>query len=251
MSRDIDGALDGWAYKPDVVQARVIEAADGRDVIQMRLDLGVLQLELSGRPDGLKPHGHRTYFDFLKSLATAATVAGKPFALDGGQCEEADREFMQFYHRRVCWLALGEFDRAVADADHTLAFMDFVRDHAPSEEFAQAHEQYRGFVLFHRAQAAAAARAAANDPEGAIDAAQKGAEAIRAYLAAFDPDADPDEDVYLTHLARLEGEIRDKHGVGETLQEQLDRAVANEDYEAAAKLRDAIRGKRTAGRGGA
>jgi len=35
------------------------------------------------------------------------------------------------------------------------------------------------------------------------------------------------------------------------LQEQLDRAVANEDFEAAARLRDAIRGKRTPGRGGA
>ena len=52
MSRDIDDALDGWEYKPDVVQARVTEAGDGRDVIQMRLDLGVLQLELAGRPDG-------------------------------------------------------------------------------------------------------------------------------------------------------------------------------------------------------
>src|SRR5205807_8100917 len=32
-------------------------------------------------------------------------------------------------------------------ADHTLAFMDFVRDHSPNEEYTEAHEQYRGFVL--------------------------------------------------------------------------------------------------------
>jgi hypothetical protein len=251
MSRDIDDALAGWDYKPDVVQARVIEAADGRDVIQMRLDLGVLQLELTGRPDGRRPHGHRTYFDYLKSKATAAAVAGKPFALSPVQCEEADREFMQFYHRRVCWLALAEYDRAVTDADHTLAFMDFVRDYAPSDEFAKAHEQYRGFVLFHRTQAAAAARAAAGDPEGAIDAVRAGAEKIRRHLAAFDPEADPESDPMLVPLRRLETEIRDKHGVGETLQEQLDRAVAAEDFEAAARLRDAIRGRRTGNPGGA
>ena len=41
-----------------------------------------------------------------------------------------------------------------AQDDHTIAFMDFVRDHSPSDEYTQAHEQYRGFVLFHRTQAA-------------------------------------------------------------------------------------------------
>ena len=44
---------------------------------------------------------------------------------------EIDREFVQFFHRRVAWLALREFDRAVADADHTLALMDFSSLHAP------------------------------------------------------------------------------------------------------------------------
>ena len=28
--------------------------------------------------------------------------------------------------------------------------MDFVRDHSPNDEYKLAHEQYRGFVLFHR-----------------------------------------------------------------------------------------------------
>ena len=30
----------------------MVKAADGRQVIQMRIDLGVLQLEPEGRPDG-------------------------------------------------------------------------------------------------------------------------------------------------------------------------------------------------------
>lgn len=245
MSRDIDSALAGWDYKPDVVQARVIEAKDGRDVLQIRLDLGVLQLELEGRPDGQRPHGFPTYFDYLNSKATSAKIAAQEFVLDPDQCEEADREFMQFYHRRVCWLALNEFDRAVKDADHTLAFMDFVRDHSPGEEFTRAHEQYRGFVLFHRSQALAAARAAAGDPEGAIDAVRAGALDIRNHLTGFDPEADPEHDPMLAQLGRLETEIRARHNVGETLLEKLDRAIESEDYEAAARLRDQIRDRRT------
>ena len=70
------------------------------------------------------------------------------------QCREADREFVQYYHRRLCWLAMREFSKAMHDADHTLLLMDFCRDHSPDEEWTMSHEQYRPFVLFHRTQAA-------------------------------------------------------------------------------------------------
>src|SRR5262245_43370272 len=101
----------------------------------MRVDLGVLQIETTGRPDGTRPHGCTTFFDYLKREARSVARSGNKFTLSEEQCQEADREFVQFYHRRVCWLALRQYDKAIADADHTLAFMDFVRDHSPSEEY--------------------------------------------------------------------------------------------------------------------
>src|SRR5207248_1113029 len=128
-------------------------------------DLGILQLETAGRPDGIRPHGCTTYFDHLRRQAQVTTKSGQTFTLNEEQCQEADREFVQYYHRRLCWLALRNYARAVADADHTLAFMDFVRDHSPSEEYTQAHEQYRGFVLFQRTQAAAALAIENDNPE--------------------------------------------------------------------------------------
>ena len=90
------------------------------------------------------------------------------FALNDEHCQAADREFLQFYHRRMCWLALRQFARAIRDADHTLAFMDFVKRHAPNDEYLHAHEQYRGFVLFQRTQAAAALEV---EGEGALERA--------------------------------------------------------------------------------
>ena len=129
---------------------RLVRTADGREVLQMRVEMGVLQLETAGRPDGQRPGGAETYFDAPVELGRQG---GDDFELNADQCAEADREFMQFYHRRVCWLALREFRRAAADADHTLGFMDFVRDHSPDEEWTASHEQYRPFVLFHRTQA--------------------------------------------------------------------------------------------------
>jgi hypothetical protein len=205
MNQDIDAALRGWDYKTGMVQARLVQAKDGRQIIQMRVDLGLLQIETTGRPDGTRPHDCATYFDYLKKQARVADRAGQSFVLSEEQCEEADREFMQFYHRRICWLALRNYLRAVADADHTLAFMDFICDHAPSEEYALAHEQYRGFVLFHRTQAAAAESVEHGDPETAIDAIHEGLSLMRQFFAAREAEELMDEDGMVQQLRKMAG----------------------------------------------
>jgi hypothetical protein len=241
MGQDIDRALRGWEFRPSVVQARLVDAGDGRQVIQMRVDLGILQMELSGRPDGTRPHGFPTYFDYLKQQAALSRRAGRPFRLNEEQCVEADREFVQFYHRRICWLALRNYDRAIADADHNLAFMDFVKAHSPDEEYTLAHEQYRGFVLFHRTQAAAALALEKDDPEAAIDEIHAGLERIRAFLAEHDLEERMEEDGMVQQLRKIEHQIRTLHNIDATLREQLAEAIANEEYETAARLRDALR----------
>jgi hypothetical protein len=241
MSQDIDAALEGWEFKPGMVQARLVQARDGRQVLQMRVDLGVLQIEPSGRPDGTRPHGQETYFDYLKHQVSVAGRGGRPFVLSEEQCQEADREFVQYYYRRICWLALRNFAAAIADADHTLAFMDFVRDHSPNEEYTQAHEQYRGFVLFHRIQAAAALAVERKKPEEAIDEVNQGLEKLRGFFAAFEAEEQMEENPLVQQLQKMQESIRQAHKIEATLQEQLARAVANEEYEAAARIRDALR----------
>ncbi len=241
MSQDIDAPLQGWDFKPGVVQARLVQAADGRQVIQMRVDLGILQIEITDRPDGARPHNCPTYFDYLRQQARVAERAHQAFTLSEEQCEEADREFIQFYHRRICWLALRNFARAVADSDHTLAFMDFVREHAPSDEYRQAHEQYRGFVIFQRTQAAAALAVEKDDAEAALDAIHDGLEKLRAFFAAYDVEEQMEENAMVQQLRKMDRSLRKMHNIEATLQEQLDQAVANEEYEIAAQLRDKLR----------
>jgi hypothetical protein len=241
MSHDIDAAMQGWNFKPGVVQARLIKANDGRQVIQMRVDLGILQIETTDRPDGARPHGCATYFDYLRQQARIAGRAGQKFTLSDEQCLEADREFVQFYHRRICWLALRNFAHAIGDADHTLTFMDFVRDHSPGEEYTQAHEQYRPFVLFQRTQAAAAGAVEKSDGEAAIDEIRGGLARIRAFYASHDLEEQMEEDEMVQQLRKMEQSLRDTHGIELTLHEQLDEAVAKEDYETAARLRDALK----------
>jgi UvrB/uvrC motif len=243
VNRDIDNALEGWDFQAGVVQARVVNGSDNRQLIQMRIDLGVLQMETQDRPDGKRPHGFPSYSDYLRHEARTAEKQGKTFVLEEEHCQEADREFVQYYHRRISWLALRNYAKAIADADHTLAFMDFIKQHSPSEDYTQAHEQYRGFVTFQRTQGAAALALEQKNPEAAIDEVRDGLVKLRSFFAAFDAEEQMEEDGMVQHLRKIESSLRQQHGIDTTLQEQLDKAVANEDYEEAARLRDVLRKK--------
>ena len=240
VNQDIDNVLRDWEFKPGVVQARLVDAPGGRQVIQMRVDLGVLQLEVDARPDGAHPHGHDTYYEYLHDRSRAAQRAGSKFVLSEEESQEADREFMQFYHRRVCWLALRQYARAMRDADHTLTFMDLVKRHSPGDEYTQAHEQYRGFVLFHRTQAASALQVEKNNPEQAVDEVRSGLEKLKAFFLEFGLEEQMEEDPMVQHLKKIESTLREQYDIGATLHEQLEQAIAAEDYERAAQLRDAL-----------
>jgi len=238
---NLDSLLRDWPYDPDGVSVRVGEGDDRRDVLHMRVDLGVLQLETTGRPDGIRPEGFETYLDYLISRRLPD---GDDFVMTEAQCSEADREFVQYYHRRVCWLALREFERAVDDADHTLALMDFCRDHSPEEQWTISHEQYRPFVLFHRTQAHALAVLEKGGPLAAIQAINDGLAIMKALFEQYEAEEHFEDDELVKRLIDSREALREQHTAGKTLEEQLADAIASEEYELAAKLRDELAQKR-------
>ncbi|MHC4403188.1 MAG: UvrB/UvrC motif-containing protein [Planctomycetota bacterium] len=236
--QDIDQVLRDWPYEPGAISARLVQANDGREVLQMRIEMGLLQMETKDRPDGERPGGALTYLD---RLVEDSVHGGDDFDLnDEEQCFEVDREFLQYYQRRICWLALREFKRAVADANHTLSLMDFVLEHSSSEDWTVSHEQYRPFVLFQRTQAAALATLDESGPEAAIEEVNTGLERIRETFEKVEAEEEFDENEMVAQLLELREWIRGHYDVGRTLAEQLADAVASEKYELAARLRDEI-----------
>src|SRR5438874_4787656 len=67
FSKDITPLLKGWDYEPGTINVRKISGADGQPKLQMRLDLGLLQMELTGRPDGVRPHGFDSLLDYFEA----------------------------------------------------------------------------------------------------------------------------------------------------------------------------------------
>jgi len=235
--QDIDFILRQWQFQPGAVGARLVEASDGRKVMQMRIEMGVLQMETTGRPDGVRPGGAETYLDYLNAQLVQQ---GESFALSEENRLEIDREFLQFYHRRICCLTLHEFRRAVADADHTLALMDFVAHWSTDQEWTLSHERYRPFVIFHRAQAAALAEVQESDPEGAIEEINAALDRIREAYVKVEAEEQFDHDELVNQLTQLKESLRNEYHVGRTLAEQLNDAISAEQYERAARLRDEI-----------
>ena len=65
----LDDHLKNWPFDPSGISVRLVQGQDKREVIQMRVDMGILQLETTGRPDGTSPEGFETYHDYLISEA--------------------------------------------------------------------------------------------------------------------------------------------------------------------------------------
>lgn len=237
-SRNISDILQGWNYDSQSIRARIVAGQDGEaDVLQMRVEMGLIQMAVDGRPDGIRPEGFATYLDYLLQEEISQ---GNEWELNDEQCMEVDREFMQFYQRRISWLSIKEYQQVVRDADHTLALMDFCKRHSPEDGWTIVHEQYRPFVLFHRTQAAAYHQLNESTPQAAIECINDGLNTIRSIFESHDLEEHFDEDELVSQLRDIRESLRDEYSVGKTLHEQLADAIASEQYERAAEIRDQL-----------
>ena len=128
MNQDIGPMLDGWPYNSNEVTVRKIIGVDGREKIQMRLDLGVLQMETQGRPDAERPHGYESLLEYhqhrlQRHLRQHGGEDG--FWMDEEECGEMKQEAMQYYYRYLSSFHLGDYDDVMRDTPTQLSRLRF------------------------------------------------------------------------------------------------------------------------------
>ena len=64
MNVDLTRLLNEWPYEPGKLNVRLITADDGEQRVQVRLDLGILQMHVDGRPDGQRPSGYDSLLEY-------------------------------------------------------------------------------------------------------------------------------------------------------------------------------------------
>lgn len=242
---DITPMLDGWNYDPDEITVRLIEGADGKPKIQMRLDLGLLQMNYDGRPDGKRPNEFESIFHYYQNqLETHRHEFGsdKGYYLDPDDCDAISSEALQYYYRYLSLFHLQEYAAVIRDTERNLSVFDFVNKYAETEEDRQALEQYRPYVIMMYTRAAAHQALENNQPAEAAKRVKEGIDRIKAFFLQQGRPKLSRRSRELIFLKELLKELPhlETDPVRE-LRRKMREAVDREDYETAAEIRDQIR----------
>ena len=243
---DITQLLRSWPYEPGRIIAKRISGDDGRPKLQVRLDLGVLQMEMQGRPDGLEPEGFESLLAYQQDrLERYIEQTGGPegFVLGPDEARALREEAVQYYHRYVGLFALADFEGVIRDTTRNLEVFALCRDYAAEEPDRTVLEQFRPYVIMMRTRAQAEHAMATEQSKEALGAIDAGlAELKTIFEQAGHADLyDQANEVQLLRgmrdalVPRLPGSQRVE------LQERLRGALDAENYELAAILRDELR----------
>lgn len=251
MNFDISHLLAQWDYQPGQVVVRRFVGKDGSEKLQLRVDLGILQMNASGRPDGKRPFGHASLFDYhvakLNQHLTKNQGSDESFSLGPEDCARLQLEALQYHHRYICLLQLEDYAGAARDTARNLKVFDFVERHAESDELAWSLQQFRPQVLLIHTRASATQHLQAKNFGPAMKEIEAGLEKLRAFYQKYPRQDSPEHSGEIQSLQQWLEEINAKRPLTkrEKLELDLDEAVKREDYEKAAQVRDALRNLRS------
>lgn len=244
-SQDIRSILKDWPYRPNEISVRKIVGFDGREKIQLRVDLGLLQMEMVGRPDGERPHGFPSLLQFHKSRLEEyqqrnGTDVG--FLLTPEECDGLRDEALLFYQRYLSLFVLQDYKAVERDTNRNIEVAELCHQYAAEVADRLALEQYRPYIIMMNRRAAALRLLQQGRPGKALEAIDEGIRLIGVFFEQYNHAEATEESREVAILQALRREITDKLPTRklENLQQQLLEAVQEERYEEAAQLRDQI-----------
>ena len=246
MSLDLNDLLQDWPHEPGMLKVRKILGADGKEKIQLRIDLGLIQMETSGRPDGQRPHDAESLLEYHVGRSRRAQKKGDEFKLTAEEVGDLQQEGIQYYHRYISLFQLSDYAAVMRDTQRNLDMFHFVRDHSP-DDLAVSVEQFKPYVLMMYTRAKASIDIEREDYAAAVRAIERGMAKIRTY---YDDNGGPEAaagSAELNYLSEWLEEVRGKRPVSklEKMQIEMNKAIEAEAYEKAAELRDQIKAMTT------
>lgn len=247
MDFDISRLLQNWDYRPGEVVVRKFKGKDGKQKIQLRVDLGLLQMNAEGRPDGKRPFGHISLYEYYQARLYKHVArhdgSDAGFELSADDCSKLQVEALQYHHRYICLLQLGDYAGVVRDAERNLAVFEFVARHASSGELAWSLRRFQPQLLMILTRGRAMQAMEAGDYSGAIELVKNGVEEIRQFYQDSPRPELLDQNGEVRSLEDWLSEINAHRPLStkEKLERALCEAVQREDYEKAAQMRDALR----------
>ena len=243
MNSDISGILNEWEFDSEE-NIRLITADDGREIMQVRLPLGIEQYELEGRPDGKKPFGKATALEeFQQRLDgyTAKHDSEEGFSISHEDFLLLQNEGVLFYYRYLLLFQIGDFKRTALDTEHNLKICRLVEKYCENGEDRKSILQYKPYILRVNAIARAMLSLREHVKLLAEEILEKAIQDIRNMPVIDTKTFDVEKKRSLTYLKSALTQVKKKDvDPVEKLKHDLKQAVEEENYERAAELRDRI-----------
>src|SRR5881394_729516 len=243
MSLDLNTILKDWPHENGHVKVRKITGLDGREKLQLRVDLGVLQMEVTGRPDGQRPHNCESLLEYHQRRAVRAAGKSEDYKLTPEECAELQQEGIQYYHRYLSLFQVNDFAGVVRDTQRNLDLFTFVAEHTDREELSWSMQQFRPYVLMMNTRARASILLGEGKFAEAMGEIERGRDAISEFFQRSNFPELVSKSSEIAFLDEWLEEVKAKRPLSklEVMQREMETAIAKELYERAAELRDAIR----------
>ena len=243
MSLDLNTILKDWPHENGNVKVRKIAGLDGREKLQLRVDLGVLQMEMTGRPDGQRPHNCESLLEYHQRRAVRAAEKGEDYELTPEECAELQQEGIQYYHRYLSLFQINDFAGVVRDTQRNLDLFTFVTEHTDRDELSWSLQQFRPYVIMMNTRAKASILLAQGKFGEAMSEIERGRDAIAEFFQHSNFPELVSKSSEIAFLDEWLEEVKAKRPLSklEIMQREMETAIGKELYERAAELRDAIK----------
>jgi hypothetical protein len=248
-SLDLRRILAGWEYEPNQITVRKVVGDDGTNKIQMRLDLGLLQMEVTGRPDGQRPGNCESwlhYHEHQRSGYTEKNGTDLGFELSPDACQALREEAVQYYHRYLAEFVLEDFEGVARDTARNLRVLDLCRDYAREEQDRGTLEQYRTYLVMMHTRSHVHMALRRGSFKTALARVKAGLRMIQEIMVETGQEEVYDKATEVMILQSLRDEIAARLPADplEKLEVELQRALAEERYEDAVDLRNRMESMR-------
>lgn len=249
MTLDLRELIAGWDCPPGEICARTVVGQDGAELLQLRVDLGLMQMFPDGRPDGQRYRGLPSVLGYVRH------------ELRLGRCDlaaedwrELERELHQTNYRRLALASLVEdalganevesakvhLRRALRDIDTSLECIR-VLSAGRGDGIGSGSLALRPTLDFHRGRLSVQLRIVEQRYEEAVEEGERAVCRLSEMLEEMGLDEEQrEQDPGVVFLRDLVLRLRQDYDLPLTLRERLEEAIENEDFESAARLRDEL-----------
>jgi hypothetical protein len=248
MNEDIGNILRDWKFNQDeIANVRLIDGVDGHKKIQLRIDMGIIQMEMDNNPSGEKVGDFESWLEYYedKQKKFEDSKVDDYFSLNSEECRNLETEAVRYYYRYFSLMKLDDYKRVIRDTERNLRVLKFVKKYASSELDSWELNQFKPYIIMMNTRAKISLMLSDKSDyavENAVELCDMGIPAIKNFFKEYNIEDERENSAEITILKTLKDELT---GImPESLEKKLLKAVEDERYEDAAFIRDEIRKKK-------